>query len=260
MRMDGSLNFVLAAALAAVLTEISKRIARTIGAVSAPRIDRWHYSGPVPLLGGPAILIALLPFIEVDQLLALASFCIVGLADDLYPMKPATKALLLMIPCGFSAWLLDNAWFLPACWIAANAMNLLDHADGLVATACMASLLVVGDMFAVVGAGVCFGFLLHNWAPARIFLGDSGSLMLGAMLVFTWAEGGPVLTVAGLAVPLLESIFVITRRVVTGSPPWKGGTDHSGHTLLRMGISPRVLPFYYGTAAATVAYAGRLVT
>jgi len=259
-RMVGPLNFVVAAALSAVLTEASKPIARVIGAESLPRNDRWHRSGPVPLLGGPAILIAVLPFVEVDRLLALASFCIIGLADDLHPMKPQTKALLLIIPCGFSAWLLDNVWLVPACWIVANAMNLLDHADGLVASTCMASLLVAGDLFALIGAGVCFGFLLHNWAPARVFLGDSGSLMLGAMLVFAWAESGPVLAVTGCAVPLLESIFVVTRRVLTGTPPWQGGTDHSGHNLLRMGISPRVLPICYGAAAMTVAYAGKLVT
>ena len=257
--MSEFLNFAVPASVAALLLFVSKPIARAVGAMSIPSDDRWHQSGPTPALGGPFILVALSFYVDRDLAFALAAFCAIGVVDDLYRMRPATKGLLLMAPCALGAWLFDNAWLLPACWIAANAVNLIDHADGLAATTCMVSLLIVGDSLALASAGACFGFLLHNWAPARVFLGDGGSLMLGALLVLAWAESGPVLSVAGLAVPLIDSAFVIIRRIMAGSSPLKGGTDHTGHLFLRMGVSPKLLPLYYGLATGAFVYVGMLI-
>jgi UDP-GlcNAc:undecaprenyl-phosphate GlcNAc-1-phosphate transferase len=113
----------------------------------------------------------------------------------------------------------------------------------------------VAGRIGVTGAGAVCGFLVHNVAPARSFLGDSGSLMLGALLVLTWAPGGPAAVLLGCLVPLADTAFVVSRRLLAGRKPWIGGTDHSGHALLRAGVGPRMLAAGY---AATSACAGTL--
>jgi UDP-GlcNAc:undecaprenyl-phosphate GlcNAc-1-phosphate transferase len=81
-------------------------------------------------------------------------------------------------------------------------------------------------------------------------MGDGGSLMLGALLVMVWHDGGLGAVVLGSAVPLLEAGFVTVRRIASRRPPWVGGTDHTGHVLLRAGIPSSVLPLVYAAVAA----------
>jgi UDP-GlcNAc:undecaprenyl-phosphate GlcNAc-1-phosphate transferase len=211
------------------------------------------------VLGGPALLLACSPFIPVGMALALGGFCVVGLIDDYVRMSPGSKATALMAPCLLSAWLFDNPWVAPACWVSANALNMLDHADGIASSACVGSLLVADSPLGLPGAGVSFGFLAHNWHPARMFLGDSGSLMLGAMLVLAWAPKGLPMVIAGTAIPLAEAVFVVVRRLRSRKAPWVGGIDHSGHSLLRLGLSPHALPPIYGISAALFALFGLAV-
>lgn len=254
------LELGFSAVLAVILIALSKPVALKIGVVSKPREDRWNNSRSVPALGGPALLLAASPFLEIGVVLAMALFCLVGLIDDKFSLTPLMKAMILWVPCGVSAWLLENIWIAPACWIAANAVNMLDHADGVAAGTCMGSFLVAGGGTGFVGTGVCVGFLVHNYPPARVFLGDSGSLMLGALLVFAWMSSGPFLMIAGLAVPLADAAFVVLRRLSSGGLPWIGGTDHSGHVLLRMGVSPELLPIlYFGVGAAFALSAKELI-
>jgi UDP-GlcNAc:undecaprenyl-phosphate GlcNAc-1-phosphate transferase len=167
-------------------------------------------------------------------------------------------------------------------WIAAitNAFNFLDNMDGLSAgIACVASVafmvtaLSIGQLF-VAGmlallVGALLGFLWFNFSPAKIFMGDSGSLLIGLLLGVlttlttflpkdrTWGAGwyavfAPVIV---LAVPLYDLIVVSVIRLSRGKSPFVGDTNHFSHRLVARGMSRRtaVLCLYLITAATSVA-------
>jgi UDP-GlcNAc:undecaprenyl-phosphate GlcNAc-1-phosphate transferase len=256
--MSGMLAFVGAALIASITTRASRPLAFATGAVANVRVDRWHASGHIPRLAGPALLLAVMPWLQLDFLLVLTAFCAVGALDDVRPLGVGAKAMLLLVPSVAAAWLTGEPWVAAACWITANSVNMLDHADGAAASACAGSLLLASGSLGLAGAGASAGFLTQNWPPARVFLGDGGSLMLGALLVLAWSDEGLVAWLFGSAVPLLDSAFVVLRRLRNGHKPWIGGTDHSGHELLRRGVRPGALPLLYGSTAMLCAACWRL--
>jgi UDP-GlcNAc:undecaprenyl-phosphate GlcNAc-1-phosphate transferase len=167
-------------------------------------------------------------------------------------------------------------------WIGAitNAFNFLDNMDGLsagVAAVCTAAFLVaalsihqwfVAATLAML-LGALLGFLCFNFSPASIFMGDSGSLLIGLLLgVLTtlttyipkdepWSEGwyavfAPVIV---LAVPLYDLIVVSTIRLMRGKSPFVGDTNHFSHRLVARGMSRRtaVLCLYLISASTSVA-------
>ena len=156
-------------------------------------------------------------------------------------------------------------------WFVAlqNTINLIDGVDGLAAgvVAIVAATLMLAaisreqkDIVILSGAliGACVGFLLFNWHPARIFMGDSGSNFLGftlaALSVLSVAKGAVVLAllvpVLALAIPIFDTGWAILRRRLHGRSIAMPDTGHLHHRLLDFGLSPRetALVFYFGTA------------
>jgi UDP-GlcNAc:undecaprenyl-phosphate GlcNAc-1-phosphate transferase len=247
---SASIAFLLSAAG----VYLGMRIAPLSGAMAEVRSDRWHTAGMVPKLAGPGIAAALALALPFEQWLIAAAACAIGVYDDHRRLSPATKALLLMVPAG-AAMLVTGLWWIgPAIWIAANALNLLDHADGIAAAAALAACLFGGSPDGVVAAAAIAGFLVFNLTPARSFMGDGGSLLLGTSLVLLAARQGPLVSTAWLALPLADSLLVVISRLRRGQKPWIGGTDHSGHRLLRAGVSPYLLPWLYFGAAAILLF------
>jgi UDP-GlcNAc:undecaprenyl-phosphate GlcNAc-1-phosphate transferase len=210
------------------------------------------------------------PWLPV-MLSSLAMF-VVGVVDDRLQLSPLAKlvsslaigAFLVFAmseaqPAGAVSltWtLLGTIWFAGVC----HALNLLDNMDGLaagvalIATVFMAWLLarVLGPGLVVVLtglAGALAGFLFWNRPPARLFMGDSGSLFIGAVLgasalVAVFRTGvafiSPVvLVVFILVVPLFDTGFVLVLRRLAGRKASKGGTDHVSHRLASLGFSER---------------------
>ena len=148
-------------------------------------------------------------------------------------------------------------------WVVAvtNAMNLLDNTDGVASGVAAVSALglfaiaaIQGDFLiaalAVTVAGGCLGFLRYNFPPARIFLGDGGSLLLGFLLAAIGLEldlVGPsgvvraTIAVLALGVPIFDLVLVVTARLLAGRPVHVGGTDHAAHRLAARGFSPRAV-------------------
>ena len=148
-------------------------------------------------------------------------------------------------------------------WIVGitNAFNLLDNMDGLSAgVACLVAILmaahaaIAGDTGVAVGglilAGAAGGFLVYNFNPARIFMGDCGSMFLGfslACLTLMGSDGllsgnlftALVLPTSALATPLFDTIFVSCVRVLNARPISQGGRDHTSHRLVLLGLSER---------------------
>src|SRR5918992_5831937 len=280
-------GFLLALAVVLVLTPAVARVGRILGVVDEPGEKRRLHVRPLPRFGGIALFLGIfvpaLAFLSLDGvwrgiLLGAALAMTVGLIDDLRGLpwwaKLAGQSGAAAVPLGFGLaidrftfplvgihevpeWAGVPATFL---WIIAimNMVNFLDGLDGLAAGICA----IAGSTFALIAlslgtvqagilaaivAGACFGFLRHNFYPARIFMGDSGALLLGYALA-TIAIQGLLKTAATvalffplfmLAIPIIDTTFVIARRLKHGEKLYAADQAHLHFRFLRRGVTPR---------------------
>ncbi len=269
-------TFGIAAVLSTWLTPRMREAALRFGIVDRPDGRLKNHREPVPYLGGLAIYLAFLlalafcPFGEevLGLLLAGSIVVLLGLVDDLGQLGPWTKLLgqavavfvllksgiyikLVIVP-GWVAILLSIVWLLAVT----NAFNLIDIMDGLSAgtaatVACALFAVAVWNgritaatMLAAL-AGACLGFLRYNFHPARIYMGDSGSLFLGLMLgalamnnAYTERNLLAVLSPALiLGVPLFDMLFVMYIRWRRGLPVMLGSPDHVALRLRKWRLS-----------------------
>ncbi len=265
--------------LSVALTLVVRPVARMVGAVATPKEDRWH-RGTVPLLGGIAIVGAvlicavMLPPLSgrAWTLLGGASFlAAAGLVDDLRPLGPQVKFLIQLVAAStlvVAGVRLDVTrvaaldQLITVVWLVGltNAFNLLDNMDGLAAGIgviaagfrCYFFLIdgnAEGAWLAATLCGALAGFLVFNFQPASIFMGDTGSLFLGLMVgglnamgPFPYSRGTVavlLLPVLLLLVPIFDTLFVATARTLAGRPLAQGGRDHTSHRLVALGMSER---------------------
>ncbi len=250
----------------------------------APTSDRWH-SAAIPTVGGVAIFFgaALVvgtasEFDSASTRLALAAGIafVTGLVDDIKAVRPWVKILALLVAgavigggpvlplVSASGWL-RLALAVLLVLLLANAFNIIDNMDGVCAgVAVVAAIcLLVWNLSAessrleislVALIGAVLGFLVFNIHPARIFMGDAGSLFIGTCLaglsLYTGAPGWVEtpstawfvsLMVPGLLfiVPLADVVLVFVDRVRHGRPVMTGGKDHSSHRLVASGLGDR---------------------
>jgi len=275
--------FLSAAALSAVTVALSIRIAHRVGALDHPDSARKLQERPVPRLGGIAVaasftLITLVALAVSGQsrnavlagsvLLPALAMAVLGFVDDRRHLRPIMR-LSFQALAALAAWFLGTTVVLTGIpwldllifvlWVVViiNGVNLLDNSDGLAGSTVLVAALgatfiaAVGgqELVSVLGAalaGVALGFLWHNWAPARVYLGDSGSYFLGFLvavlavrlrpetLTVPWSILVPVLL---LALPLADTAFVVVRRLASGIHPFTAGRDHLSHELQRRGLS-----------------------
>jgi UDP-GlcNAc:undecaprenyl-phosphate GlcNAc-1-phosphate transferase len=289
---------VIALAVVVALTPAVGGMARLLGVVDRPGGRRLNRR-PVPRLGGLAIFLGLLvpslAFLDLSGemrgiLLGAAVACVVGAVDDFRgltpPVKLAGQVLAASIPTMFGVWI-DHFTFpfvgvvdLPAwvgvpltiVWVVAvmNMVNFLDGMDGLAAGVCA----IAGTTFAVLAlslgkvdaavlsavvAGACIGFLRHNFFPARIFMGDSGALVLGftlasvsiAGLLKTASTVVLLMPLVVLAVPIIDTSFVVAKRLKYRRPIYGADRSHLHHRFVSIGFSQRraALTMWAWTAA-----------
>lgn len=279
----GITGAIVAFCVTVLLVPMIARLAHRHGAIVIPRADRLSQR-IVPTLGGLAIaggvvagLIAQ-PGLSVDHLalgIGLGIMVVLGLADDVRYVPPPIR-LLIESGVGMAFTIavtgaLDPSLRFAAVAIAAvavpvavNATNIVDNADGLAATLSFATAATLVGVAIATGvastsaslslviAGACLAFLLFNLPPARIFMGDTGSLMLG----FALSAASILLVrdsllqsdyrhaVVAAAVPLAWSLqvgdlaMVFTTRLRRGVSPFQGGVDHTSHRLFRAGLGP----------------------
>jgi UDP-GlcNAc:undecaprenyl-phosphate GlcNAc-1-phosphate transferase len=280
---DGPL-FLLAFALAAALTAATVPLAITAavrtGFLDAPVGYKAHRA-PTPYLGGASVLAALLLAVLVlngaDRLWTLlggaVGLSLVGTIDDRVNLSPWLRLAVEAV----AAWLLWSegmGWsflgsdtanlLLTVLWVAGvvNAFNLMDNLDGAAASVAAVSAACVGALAAIGGEAnlgvVAFGlcgallcFLRYNLAePARIFLGDGGSMPMGFLLAgmlmivpMGGLSGGSALVVAMMAVglPVFDTALVVLSRRRRGAPVFSGATDHTTHRLRAVLKSPRAV-------------------
>ncbi len=219
-----------------------------------------------------------LQWLSMVKLLGLSGMMLlIGLWDDLRSMKPWTK-FSAQILVAIAAWLMGfrilSSWSseghvwslgllslpLTILWIVGitNAFNLLDGMDGLAAGAALfasAAMLVasfgegqtLSPILLLALSGAVIGFLRFNFNPASIFLGDSGSFLLGSMLSLMAVEYSHKSTAAfaigipivALGLPLLDTTMVVLRRFLNGKPIFLGDRRHIHHILIERGLKPR---------------------
>ncbi len=271
--------FMAALVVALAAMPLARQVALHTGMVDRPGPRKIHLL-PTPLLGGVALYVAVAAAVAVfsDQVInQLASIVIgaslvslLGLWDDRRGIRPLFKlcgqvaAALLLPATGVQVLLVPVEWVnwvVTVLWVVGitNAVNLLDNMDGLSAGVAaiaaaffflLASLsgqfLIASLSVAIVGA--CLGFLRHNLNPARIFMGDAGSLFLGFALAALGIKlrFANVLTVSWmipifvLALPIFDTTLVTISRLRRGlNPLTTPGTDHLSHRLLALGLNRR---------------------
>ncbi|MGA9762681.1 MAG: MraY family glycosyltransferase [Gaiellaceae bacterium] len=286
-------GLLLALVIALALTPAIGSLARRVGAVDEPGERRLNEL-PIPRLGGIALFFAIfvpaLAFLDLSRplraiLIGAGIATVVGAIDDardlVWWQKLGGQVLAAGVTAGLGVYV-DHFTFpligvgaLPKgvgiavtiLWIVAimNMVNFLDGLDGLAAgvcaisavTFCLIALSLNRAQPAILSAivfGAALGFLRHNFYPARIFMGDSGALLLGFVLAAISVEGllktaaavalaFPLLV---LAIPIIDTSFVVAKRIKHGKPIYSADRFHLHHRFIDRGFSQRraVLTMY----------------
>ncbi len=280
----------VAAVLSVICTYAVRAVAVKQGFVAKPKSDRWH-KRPTAMHGGIAIFLAtigvyfaLVPATR-ESLVVIggAGFLfLLGLIDDLISIRPYQKLIGQLIGAGIlvlsglklplTGFEIVDIW-ITVFWVVGitNAINLLDNMDGLAAGISAIAAFSLALNFASNGLtnelllasafiGALVGFLVFNFNPASIFMGDSGSMFIGFLLsgsVLLNQVGGrsrgivailavPVLI---LFVPIFDTTFVTVLRKLWGRKASQGGRDHTSHRLVALGLSERTaVLMLYGLA------------
>lgn len=267
------------------ITPFVKNIALYIGAVDLPNPRKVHKK-VMPRLGGLGIFFGFLlgymlfgtHSVTMNSIL-IGSFIIIltGVVDDIKPLKPSTKftgqlvascivvfygnillkdvsAFGLFIDFGIFSYPI-TLFFILGC---INCMNLIDGLDGLAAGISSIYFATIGIIATMQGSqgldfvltfimlGSTLGFLVHNFYPASIFMGDSGSMFLGYIIAVIALLGFKNVTLTSLiipllilAIPILDTIFAIIRRTIKGESISTPDKFHIHHQLLNRNFSSR---------------------
>jgi UDP-GlcNAc:undecaprenyl-phosphate/decaprenyl-phosphate GlcNAc-1-phosphate transferase len=263
---------------ALLLTPLAGQLATQLDIVDHPSAAKFHQRA-TPYLGGAAVAASILLPATIAAgasaqlwviLISALALSLIGLLDDRRLMPWWVKLFVEVVAAGalwtvevraglFGVPLLDLA--LTVIWVVGvtNAINMLDNMDGLSSGVAAISALTFfaiaageGDFlvaaFSLAVVGGALGFLRWNFPPAKIFLGDSGTLLLGFLVAAIGlkldlvGENGfirsavPILV---LAVPILDTTLVVLARTRENRAVYQGGTDHSSHRLASLGLSAR---------------------
>jgi UDP-GlcNAc:undecaprenyl-phosphate GlcNAc-1-phosphate transferase len=288
--LDALYAFLVAAAVTAVLTPLTKRVARAVGAIDEPR-ERGLSERPTPLLGGLAILAGVLvagliwlPATELWQgvFLAAGVITLVGALDDRFDLPPAVKLLgqliaaVIVVHFGVAVKVLTLPFVgqlhfpnvgatnagpiltVLGLVVMMNVVNFSDGVDGLAAGVCVimaATMAIIAfdlgrpepGVLAALTAGAALGFLFFNFPPASSFMGDAGANLLGLLMGVIAVEAAVkvaavvsfVLPLILLAVPFLDTTFVLLKRLKYRQPIYRPDTEHFHHRMARIGFSSR---------------------
>ena len=269
--------FVVAIALSTLATPIARTLAVRTNIMDRPGEHKSH-SRVTPYLGGLAIIVAAhagtLAGHAIDSttgrvLMVATLLGAVGLLDDSFPLKPlprlgcqlAAAAVILGAGVRFEVLASPVAdGVVSVVWlvIVTNALNLVDNMDGLCAgTSAIATLGVAGvalaagqvplAVTAIAITGACIGFLSFNWRPAIIFMGDAGSMFLGASVAALTlavhppggAAGRVIVPLLIIGLPAVDTVTVTLGRARRGISVMQGGRDHLSHRLVAQGLRRR---------------------
>ena len=287
LTMTSLFAFITALAIAFASTPAVKMLAIKIKAVDVPKDNRRMHKTPIPRMGGLAIfagfLISSLLFIPLGKefraiLLGALLLVVLGIIDDVVALKAQVKflgqivAALIPVLSGVTIHGFANPFNssytnlgvlsipITVLWIVGitNAVNFIDGLDGL---ACGVSAIATVTMFIIAVlfgetyiaftmaalAGACLGFLPFNMNPAKIFMGDTGSMFLGYILATTSIQGlfkfyamiSFAVPFIILGLPIFDTGFAIVRRILKGQSPLQADRGHVHHRLIDLGFDQK---------------------
>ncbi|WP_163526898.1 glycosyltransferase family 4 protein [Halobacillus ihumii] len=278
-----------------LLTPLVKKLAIYIGATDSPDSRKVH-KRLMPRLGGLAIFLSVLLGVSIFMpenvytwpiMVGATIIVATGIMDDIYGIAPwyklsgQTLAAVIVIVNGVEVEFINLPYGgqlefgmlsfpITLLWIVGitNAINLVDGLDGLAAGISAIALLTVSGMAITMGNsfvmlmglmmfGATLGFLVFNFYPAKIFMGDTGAMFLGFMIGVLSLLGFKNVTLFSLVIPILilgvpisDTIFAILRRAMTGRPIMKPDSAHLHHCLLKLGYShPETVIMIYTMSA-----------
>jgi UDP-GlcNAc:undecaprenyl-phosphate GlcNAc-1-phosphate transferase len=280
-----SLPLILALFFSLLLIPAVRWWSIRLGKIAFPRSDRWNKK-PTPTLGGVGMFISLAITLLIVSLfgndhnlfsqrwsilLGVVIMFVVGLYDDFRPISPPVKLIFQIISAtlviffggntiNFFRWPIANI-ILTFVWLVGltNALNLMDNMDGLAGGVSLIAAGFLSVFFLNTGypdllvvsmalAGSIMGFLVFNFPPAKIFMGDSGSMLLGfslaALAIARRTQASNVLAIVGVPIlvfllPIIDTSLVTITRILRGQSPAIGGSDHTSHRLVAFGLSER---------------------
>ena len=298
---------ILALILSLVLVPFVAKIAIKIGAVDKPNARKVHTS-LMPRMGGLAIYISFFAvlFLSHDAtkehlglFIGGTVLVLVGIIDDIKDIPAKAKlvgqivAACIVVAFGVRVEFMTNFvlggmfplyyFSVPftVIWIVAiiNAVNLIDGLDGLAAgTSIIAATTMAISGYAtgqtemasiaLILIGASLGFLKYNFHPAKIFMGDTGSMFLGYNLAVLAVMGftksftllSLVTPILVLAIPILDTLFAIIRRKINNEPVFKPDKHHLHHCLLNYGFSHRDTVLIIYAVSAVLALCGLIMT
>jgi len=284
--------FVTTTLVAYAVTPLVRKLAIKTGYLDHPLSNKVH-AHPTPLLGGISIYAAFMVGIIMTTglasnpricsiLIGTTLLLVIGLIDDRMGMMPEVKLLgqflasMVVIKAGVRMEFLHNYYLnviITYVWLIGitNAFNLLDNMNGLSAgIAAIAAIFFGLTMWsgrqmdvAVISfamAGATLGFLRHNFPKGSIFMGDTGSLVIGFVLASTAVLGSwttdylttsLAMPIIILGYPIFDTMLVTAIRLMEGRSVFQGGKDHSSHRLALLGLKKkRAVLVIYGICAA----------
>jgi len=305
--------FIISFVFSILINYIMLRFAQTLGVRGRNENEvRWNPEVK-PSLGGISFyLVFLVAFIfaillphkqdgfniqVVGILLAATLSFLMGLADDAFNTQPLLKFLtqifcgLIVIISGLSIQIFENQflnYFLTVLWVVGmmNSLNMLDNMDGIATIVSIVACFFVvvlnlatsnttgyPTVLSLGVLGALAGFLVYNFHPAKMFMGDTGSQFLGLFLAVmgishgwntpttVWIGEFPFSNFLVIALvfmlPLCDTITVIINRLMKGNSPFVGGKDHTTHHLYFKGLNEKKITFLFfvlGSVAIFLAY------
>ena len=277
------LAFLFSLLVSTISIPIFKSQANKFKILDEPSEDRLS-SHSIPLLGGVGVFLGFsLTFLIFGEFnsniffILLGSFAMLvfGLIDDRYNLNSRAKFVfpfmfvILVVLSGIRTQFLGNFYldcFFSFMWIfgLVNSFNFLDNMDGIcggVSAICTFNFGIIAlitdqiniAILSFALSGSCIGFLFYNFNPAKIYLGDGGSLFLGFVISCigiegTWSGGGSgldqvtsmsLIPIFILAYPIFDTTCVVFWRLTNGRPPWIGDINHTTHKFLRLGLNTK---------------------
>lgn len=275
--------FLISILLSITVAPATKLLAKKVDAIDRPSKRKTIHTDEVPRLGGIAIFcgstLSVLLFLNNDSqtiyiLLGALIIAAAGIADDIIDLNYLVKLIiqlssaLLVISSGVKInelYLIGGSIIktgpfsipLTLIWIVGitNAFNMIDGLDGLSCGISALSSLTLscisflcGNIYSTTAyiaiSGACFGFLPYNIYPARIFMGDTGSILLGFLIssfsvrfLFSESKLSVLSIILALAFPLTELIFTFFRRILKRKNPLKADNGHIHHILISKNLS-----------------------
>lgn len=278
--------FISTFILSSLVVPLFIRLSHRLGILDHPDYRKIHNSA-IPKLGGVAIffsfIIVYVLFVGFNELNVnyLFASCVIvmltGFIDDIYSLKAWKSvgqliAVLVLIKGGLVITTLGNIFgfgvvdlgifavpfTIFACLGMINAVNLIDGMDGLAGSLSILSFLTIMILSAhtanyqigllcACSAGATLGFVLFNFNPAKIFMGDAGSNLLGLLLAAlsimlvskTDDKVEPIIPVLILFIPIFDTLFVMLKRLIGKQWPFAASGDHIHHKLIAVGLSQR---------------------